>query len=86
MSEQHRVSAPGREGQLRAGMSARANSQESGVKTNPLRAGANTHRSARATTTKAHSEDVVNWLHDASQRLLEARLARALDRNRRPAE
>jgi hypothetical protein len=52
------------------------------VKTNPLRTGGNTHRSARPTTTKAHSEDVVNWLHDASQRLLEARLARALDRRR----
>jgi hypothetical protein len=24
---------------------------------------------------------VVNWLHDASQRLLEARLARAIDRD-----
>jgi hypothetical protein len=51
------------------------------VKTNPLRTGGNAHRSARPTTTKAHSEDVVNWLHEASQRLLEARLARALDRN-----
>jgi hypothetical protein len=80
--EQHRVSVPGREGQLPAGRSARATTQEGGVKTNPLRTGANTHRSARPTTTKAHSEDVVNWLHDASQRLLEARLARALDRRR----
>jgi hypothetical protein len=80
--EQHRVSTPGREGQVTAGMGARANSQEGGVKANPLRAGASTHRSARPTTTKAHSEDVVNWLNDASQRLLEARLARALDRRR----
>jgi hypothetical protein len=82
VSEQHRVGAPGREGQLTAAISARANSQEGGVTTNPLRAGANTHRSARTTTTKAHSEDVVNWLHDASQRLLEARLARALEQRR----
>jgi hypothetical protein len=82
VSEQHRVSTPGREGQLTAAMGARANRQEGGVTTNPLRAGANTHRSARSTTTKAHSEDVVNWLHDASQRLFEARLARALDQRR----
>jgi hypothetical protein len=80
--EQHRVSTPGREGQFTAGMGARPNSKEGGLKTNPLRAGADTHRSARPTTTKAHSEDVVNWLHDASQRLLEARLARALGRRR----
>lgn len=51
------------------------------VKTNPLRSGANVHRSARLTTTTAHSEDVVNWLHDASQRLFEARLARARERS-----
>ena len=51
------------------------------MKTNPLRTGGNAHRSARPTPTKAHSEDVVNWLHEASQRLFEARLARALDRN-----
>lgn len=42
---------------------------------NPLRLA--THVSARPTTaTEIHSEDVVNWLHDASLRLFEARLAR----------
>jgi hypothetical protein len=48
------------------------------VPRNPLRAGASTHASTRPTTTKAYSEDVVDWLHDASLRLLEARLARAV--------
>lgn len=43
--------------------------------TNPLRLA--NHVSARAsTTTEIHSEDVVNWLHDASLRLFEARLTR----------
>ena len=43
--------------------------------TNPLRLAK--HVSARPTTaTEIHSEDVVNWLHDASLRLFEARLAR----------
>jgi hypothetical protein len=46
------------------------------VKSNPLRSGATTHVSARPTTTTVSSEDVVNWLHDASLRLFEARLAR----------
>jgi hypothetical protein len=48
------------------------------VPRNPLHAGATAHTSTRATTTKAYSEDVVDWLHDASLRLLEARLARAV--------
>jgi hypothetical protein len=43
---------------------------------NPLRSGATSHVSARPTTTHIRSEDVVNWLHDASLRLFEARLAR----------
>jgi hypothetical protein len=47
------------------------------VPRNPLRR-ATAHASTRPTTTKAYSEDVVDWLHDASLRLLEARLARAL--------
>jgi hypothetical protein len=46
------------------------------VRSNPLRSGATTHVAARSTATEIHSEDVVNWLHDASLRLFEARLAR----------
>lgn len=50
---------------------------------NPLRLA--THVSARpTTTTEIHSEDVVNWLHDASLRLFEARLARGSAVTRRP--
>lgn len=50
---------------------------------NPLDTGAATHVSARPTTAPIHSEDVVNWLHDASLRLFEARLARSAARPRR---
>ena len=46
------------------------------MRSNPLRSGATTHASAHSTSTEIHSEDVVNWLHDASLRLFEARLAR----------
>jgi hypothetical protein len=53
------------------------------VKSNPLRTGvAPAHVSARpaAPATRAHADDVVAWLNDASFRLLEARLARARSR------
>ncbi len=46
------------------------------VTSNQPRPGTATHASLRPTTTKAYAEDVVNWLHDASLRLLEARIAR----------
>jgi hypothetical protein len=52
------------------------------VTSNPLRLAARV--SARPTTTEIHSEDVVNWLHDASLRLFEARLARGTALTRRP--
>lgn len=49
---------------------------------NPLRLAK--HVSARPTrTTEIHSEDVVNWLHEASLRLFEARLARGASVTRR---
>jgi hypothetical protein len=53
------------------------------VKSNPLRTGvAPAHVSARpvAPAARAHADDVVAWLNDASFRLLEARLARARSR------
>ena len=45
------------------------------MKSHPRISGSAAHVSARPT--QIHSEDVVNWLHDASLRLFEARLARA---------
>jgi len=56
------------------------------VKSHPRISGSTAHVSARPT--QIHSEDVVNWLHDASLRLFEARLARtaaAARRVERPA-
>jgi hypothetical protein len=56
------------------------------VKSHPRISGSTPHVSARPT--QIHSEDVVNWLHDASLRLFEARLARtaaAARRVERPA-
>jgi hypothetical protein len=53
------------------------------VKSNPLRTGvAPAHVSARpaAPAARAHADDVLAWLNDASFRLLEARLARARSR------
>ena len=52
------------------------------VKSNPRISGSTAHVSARPT--QIHSEDVVNWLHDASLRLFEARLARRTEAARHP--